>query len=104
MNNQNPERKPSDGSNPCAKDPRGGPSDLVIVRPLEDHTTTRSGRAALDFIQGWERATGKQIVFVASSSGEPLPFTGVVSPSDPNTIFLDVAGDRMFLRYQMTKV
>jgi hypothetical protein len=77
-----------------AKDRRGGAPDLVIVRPIADHTTTRSDQAALDFIQGWQRLTGKQVVFVSSASGQPLSFTGVVSPSDPNTIFLDAAGDR----------
>src|SRR4029077_14935306 len=75
-------------------DPRGGPTDLVIVQPVADHTTSGSGRAALDFIQGWERLTGKQVVFVASASGEPLSFTGVVNPADPKQIFLDAAGDR----------
>ena len=80
-----------------AKDPRGGPTDLVILQPVADHTTTRPGRAALDFIQGWERLTGKQVIFVASSSGQPLSFTGVVNPTDPNTIFLDAAGDRNVL-------
>ena len=77
-----------------AKDPRGGSTDLVIVRPVADHTTTGSGRAALDFIQGWQQLTAKQVVFVASGSDKPLSFTGVVSPSDPNTIFLAAAGDR----------
>ena len=52
-----------------AKDPRGGPTDLVILQPVADHTTTRPGRAALDFVQGWERLTGKQVIFVASELG-----------------------------------
>jgi hypothetical protein len=77
-----------------AKDPRsaGRGIKLSIQTPLDP--TTGSGRAALDFVQGWERATGKQIIFVASEDVEPLPFTGVVSAADPNTIFLDAAGDR----------
>lgn len=79
-----------------AKDPRGGPTDLVIQLPVVGGAT-RSGRAALDYIQGWERLTGKQVIFVASSSGQPLSFTGIVNPSDPNTIFLDAAGDRNVL-------
>jgi hypothetical protein len=70
---------------------------------------TGSGRAALDFIQGWQQFTGKQVIFVASGTDQPLPFTGIVNPSDPNTIFLDVAGDRNVLallgrKTQMTKV
>jgi hypothetical protein len=79
-----------------AKDPRGGPTDLVVQVPVVGGATG-SGRAALDYIQGWERHTGKQIIFVASSSGQPLSFTGIVNPSDPNTIFLDAAGDRNVL-------
>ena len=31
---------------------------------------------------------------MTSGSGQPLSFTGVVNPADPNTIFLDAAGDR----------
>lgn len=79
-----------------AKDPRGGPTDLVIQLPVVGRATG-SGRAAYNFIQGWQQYTGKQVIFVASSSGQPLSFTGIVNSSDPNTIFLDAAGDRNVL-------
>ena len=91
-----------------AKAPRGGPTDLVIQIPVAGGAT-RPGRATLDFISGWQQYTGKQVVFVASSTGEPLAFTGVVNPADPKQIFLDAPGDRNVLALlgqhsQMTKV
>jgi hypothetical protein len=79
-----------------AKDPRGGSTDLVIQVPVVGGATG-PGRAAYNFIQGWQQYTGKQVIFVASGTDQPLPFTGIVKPSDPNAIFLDVAGDRNVL-------
>src|SRR4029077_12774539 len=58
---------------------------------------TVSGQKLNETITGLERLFGKNVVFVRSGTGEDLPFTGIVNPSDPNTIFLDAAGDRNVL-------
>ena len=73
----------------------GRTDQLTIVTPLSP--TTPSGQAAFDFLQAWQQFTGKQVVFLASASDEPLSFTGVVRKADPNTILLDADGDRNLL-------
>ena len=58
---------------------------------------TPAGQRLIAGVRGFERLFGKNVVFVRSGSDAPLPFTGVVISSDPNTIFLDADGDRNVL-------
>ena len=74
----------------------GFPEGVRAVTPLPDQRTP-AGRLAASFIQGFQQYTGRAVQFIGSESGEPLPYRGVVNPADPNTIFLDAAGDRAFL-------
>lgn len=74
----------------------GFPEAVRAVAPLPVQRTP-AGRLAASFIQGFQHYTGRAVQFIASESGEPLPYRGVVNPADPNTIFLDAAGDRAFL-------
>ena len=70
-------------------------SDAVIVSV--DNPATRAGLGAVNFIRWFERTFGKQVVFVASETGQPLGFDGVVNPADPNKIFLNASGNRNVL-------
>jgi hypothetical protein len=76
---------------------RGGFRDqgIRLATPLDP--TTRAGKAAVNFVGWFERTFGKQVVFVASAGGKQLSFAGIVNHEDPNTIFLDVAGNRNVL-------
>jgi hypothetical protein len=73
----------------------GRDDQVRIVSAVNPATPT--GRRMLDLIQAFERLTGKQVVFVASANNKHLSFTGAVRKSDPNTIFLDAAGNRNVL-------
>ena len=58
---------------------------------------TKKSKALNMAIDSLERLFNKRVQFVRSATGEDLPFTGVVDPGDPNTIFLDAAGNRNVL-------
>jgi hypothetical protein len=45
-----------------------------------------------NFIDGFGRVFGKEVIFVRSGTDNPLPFEGVVLPSRPNAIFLNADG------------
>ena len=62
-----------------------------------DQPATRAGRGAINFIRWYEGTFGKSVQFVASKTDQPLSFTGLTLPADPNTIFLDAQGDRNIL-------
>jgi hypothetical protein len=81
-----------------AKDPRSGGKPIKLI-PVTRRVgaATVSGQKLNETIDGLSRLFGKNIVFIRSGTGEDLPFTGIVNPSDPNTIFLDAAGDRNVL-------
>jgi ADP-Ribosyltransferase in polyvalent proteins len=81
-----------------AADPRsGGKPVKLIVQTRRLGPATLSAQRLNEAITGLERLFGKNVVFVRSGTGEDLPFTGIVNPADPNTIFLDAAGDRNVL-------
>ena len=73
-----------------------GFKDRVIFADAEV-PTTRAGLGAANFIRWFEGTFGKRVQFVASESGQPLSFVGMATKTDPNTIFLDVAGNRNVL-------
>ena len=73
-----------------------GTKDTVQLA-VADVPSTRAGQSAANFINWFQTAFGKRVQFVGSENGQPLSFTGMVAKADPNTIFLDVAGNRNIL-------
>ena len=73
-----------------------GTKDTVQLA-VADVPSTRAGQSAANFINWFQTAFGKRVQFVGSENGQPLSFTGMVAKADPNTIFLNVAGNRNIL-------
>lgn len=69
----------------------------TVTLVAADEPTTRAGLGASNFIKWFEGTFGKRVQFVAAKDGQPLSFVGMVDPSNPDTIFLDAAGDRNVL-------
>ena len=73
-----------------------GTKDIVQLAAQTCHRREPEQSAA-NFINWFQTAFGKRVQFVGSENGQPLSFTGMVAKADPNTIFLDVAGNRNIL-------
>jgi hypothetical protein len=71
------------------------PDKVVLVNA--DVPTTRAGLGAANFISFFERTFGKQTSLWLQKTVNLSVSGGLVLPSDPNTIFLDAAGDRNIL-------
>jgi hypothetical protein len=73
----------------------GQPVSLIPVSRRVGRT--KSQKALNRTIDGLEKLFNKRVQFVRSGTDRDLPFTGIIHPSDPNTIYLDARGDRNVL-------
>ena len=92
---QSPEQQRAIAGLRAALKGRGVAQDVVAVSV--DNPSTRAGKSAINFVNWFQSTFGKRVVFVASETGQPLGFDGVVNPADPDTIFLNASGDRNVL-------